>query len=242
MHRLIDALINLNVEHNPQIQYYPHHADCQARIEMGYSQAQKAESRQRVLDTAARQIREHGLEALGVADCMRSAGLTHGAFYGHFSSRDALIVAALEQAMTRGQTRVMSRAADAAEHSKTPFEAIVDAYLHPAHADNPGTGCALCALAGDAVHATADVKALYTTHLRRLADQLTQAAGGGGGDGSGDEAERERSAGTRSGGHDCGRDHAGARSGRSRTGAVNSHRRACAGHDAGRHCPAMNPE
>jgi len=152
---------------------------------MGYSQAQKAESRQRVLDTAARQIREHGLEALGVADCMRSAGLTHGAFYGHFSSRDALILAALEQAMTRGQKRVMSRAAGAAEHSKTPFEAIVDAYLHPAHADNPGTGCALCALGGDAAHATADVKALYTTHLRRLADQLTHAAVGG------DESEDE---------------------------------------------------
>ena len=147
---------------------------------MGFSQAQKAESRQRVLDTAARQIREDGLEALGVADCMRSAGLTHGAFYGHFSSRDALIVAALEQAMTRGEKRVMSLAADAADHSKTPFKAIADAYLHPAHADNPGTGCALCALAGDAVHATADVKALYTTHLRRLAEQLTQAAGSGG--------------------------------------------------------------
>ena len=47
---------------------------------MGYSQAQKAESRQRVLETASRQIREHGIEALGVAECMRSAGLTHGAF------------------------------------------------------------------------------------------------------------------------------------------------------------------
>jgi TetR/AcrR family transcriptional regulator, transcriptional repressor for nem operon len=190
MHRLYRRSVNLNVEHNPQIQYYPHHADCQARIKMGYSQAQKAESRQRVLDTAARQIREHGLEALGVADCMRSAGLTHGAFYGHFSSRDALIIAALEQAMTRGQKRVMSRAADAEKHSKTPLEAIADAYLHPAHADNPGTGCALCALAGDAVHATADVKALYTTHLRRLADQLTQAAGGENesGDESGSEA------------------------------------------------------
>jgi TetR/AcrR family transcriptional regulator, transcriptional repressor for nem operon len=145
---------------------------------MGFSQAQKAESRQRVLDVAARQIREHGLEALGVADCMRSAGLTHGAFYGHFSSRDALIVAALEQAMTRGETRVMSRATDAADHDKTPFKAIADAYLHPAHAENPGTGCALCALAGDAAHANADVKGLYTTYLRRLADQLTQAARG----------------------------------------------------------------
>jgi TetR/AcrR family transcriptional repressor of nem operon len=146
---------------------------------MGYSQAQKSKSRQRVLDTAARQIREHGLEALGVADCMRSAGLTHGAFYGHFSSRDALIVAALEQALTRGEKRVMSRAADAAENSRSPLQGIADAYLHPAHADNPGNGCALCALAGDAGHASADVKRLYTTHLRRLADQLTQAAGSG---------------------------------------------------------------
>jgi TetR/AcrR family transcriptional regulator, transcriptional repressor for nem operon len=146
---------------------------------MGYSQAQKSKSRQRVLDTAARQIREHGLEALGVADCMRSAGLTHGAFYGHFSSRDALIVAALEQALTRGEQRVMSRAADAAENSRSPLQGIADAYLHPAHADNPGNGCALCALAGDAGHASADVKRLYTTHLRRLADQLTQAAGSG---------------------------------------------------------------
>ena len=146
---------------------------------MGFSQAQKAESRQRVLDVAARQIREHGLEALGVADCMRSAGLTHGAFYGHFSSREALIRAALEQVLTKGQTRLRSRTADAAEHAKTPLEAIADAYLNPTHADNPGTGCALCALAGDTVHATADVKALYTTYLRQLAEHLTQAAAGG---------------------------------------------------------------
>ena len=144
---------------------------------MGFSQAQKAESRQRVLDAAARPIRERGLEALGVADCMRSAGLTHGAFYGHFSSREALIRAALEQALTKGQTRLRSRMADAAEHAKTPLEAIADAYLNPTHADNPGTGCALCAVAGDTVHATADVKALYTTYLRRLAAKLTQAAG-----------------------------------------------------------------
>jgi TetR/AcrR family transcriptional repressor of nem operon len=48
---------------------------------MGFSQAQKAESRQRVLDVAARQIREHGLEALGVADCMRSAGRSMGIFH-----------------------------------------------------------------------------------------------------------------------------------------------------------------
>jgi TetR/AcrR family transcriptional regulator, transcriptional repressor for nem operon len=148
---------------------------------MGYSQAQKAESRQRVLDAAARQIRENGIEALGVADCMRSAGLTHGAFYGHFASRDALIAAALEHALTQGKGRVMARANDAAAHAKTPLQAVTDAYLNEAHADNPGSGCALCALAGDAGHATADLKALYTTHLRQLAAQMTQASASGNG-------------------------------------------------------------
>ncbi len=143
---------------------------------MGYSQAQKAESRQRVLDVAARQIRENGIEALGVADCMRSAGLTHGAFYGHFASRDALIAAALEHALTLGKGRVMARANDAAAHAKTPLQSITDAYLSETHVDNPGSGCALCALAGDAGHATAELKALYTTHLRQLAAQITRAS------------------------------------------------------------------
>src|SRR5471032_227809 len=144
MHRLYRRVINLNVEHNPQIQYYPRHADCQARIEMGYSQAQKAESRQRVLDTAARQIREHGLEALGVAECMRSAGLTHGAFYGHFSSRDALILEALGRAVSQSEKRIGSLASGAVKRGETPLQAIAEVFLNERHVKNPGSGCALC--------------------------------------------------------------------------------------------------
>ncbi|MBK5120261.1 TetR/AcrR family transcriptional regulator [Burkholderia sp. R-69980] len=147
---------------------------------MGYSQAQKAESRQRVLETASRQIREHGIEALGVADCMRSAGLTHGAFYGHFSSRDELILEALEHAVSQGAKRIASLATSAGKHGETPLQSIVEGFLSERHVKNPGNGCALCALAGEARHANPDVREQLTKYVRKLASQITQAASGGG--------------------------------------------------------------
>jgi TetR/AcrR family transcriptional repressor of nem operon len=143
---------------------------------MGYSQAQKAESRQRVLEAASRQIREGGIEALGVADCMRSAGLTHGAFYGHFASRDALIIEALELAIKQGQKRINFLAADAKKRAQTPLQAIAEAFLSERHVKNPGNGCALCALAGEARHADSSVRELLTEHLQGLASRMADAA------------------------------------------------------------------
>ena len=146
---------------------------------MGYSQAQKAESRQRVLENASRQIREHGIEALGVADCMRSAGLTHGAFYGHFASRDALIVEALEYALQRSRERVVAREADGGEPTGTPLRSIAEMFLNERHLENPGEGCALCALAGEARHASADVRALLTRYLHELTARVAAATSSG---------------------------------------------------------------
>jgi TetR/AcrR family transcriptional regulator, transcriptional repressor for nem operon len=143
---------------------------------MGYSQAQKAESRQRVLENASRQIREHGIEALGVAECMRSAGLTHGAFYGHFSSRDALILEALEHAVSQSEKRIGSLASGAVKRGETPLQAIAEVFLNERHVKNPGNGCALCALAGEARHANPDVRERLTDYVRRLALQIAQAA------------------------------------------------------------------
>jgi TetR/AcrR family transcriptional repressor of nem operon len=147
---------------------------------MGYSQAQKAESRQRVLENASRQIRENGIEALGVADCMRSAGLTHGAFYGHFPSRDVLIVEALEYALTQSRARIASRDNDAGKRGETPLQSIAEAFLDERHVNDPGSGCALCALAGEARHANADVRALLTRYLNELTARVAQAAPSGG--------------------------------------------------------------
>jgi TetR/AcrR family transcriptional repressor of nem operon len=147
--------------------------------EMGYSQAQKAESRKRVLDTAAKQIREGGIEALGVADCMRSAGLTHGAFYGHFASRDALIVEALQHAMTGSADRLAALEDRASANSQTVLQSIADSYLSERHVQDPGAGCALCALAGDTTHAIPAVREVYTEYLLRFAARLAKAAAGG---------------------------------------------------------------
>ncbi|MDT7835505.1 TetR/AcrR family transcriptional regulator [Aquabacterium sp. OR-4] len=69
---------------------------------MGHSQADKAQSRERILAEAAGQIRDAGLESVSVARLMRSAGLTHGGFYGHFASRDELLAQALERALVDG--------------------------------------------------------------------------------------------------------------------------------------------
>jgi TetR/AcrR family transcriptional repressor of nem operon len=144
---------------------------------MGYSQAQKAESRARVLDAAATQIRETGIDSLGVADCMRAAGLTHGAFYAHFDSRDALIVAALEQAIAEGEGRIETSIRNAETHGKTPLEAIASSYLSERHLKAAGKGCALCALAGEARHSSDMIKGLLGRHLQRLAARLAEAAG-----------------------------------------------------------------
>jgi TetR/AcrR family transcriptional regulator, transcriptional repressor for nem operon len=142
---------------------------------MGYSQAQKAESRQRVLETAARQIRENGIEALGVADCMRSAGLTHGAFYGHFDSRDALIVEALEYAVAQSRKRIAALSTGTGGvKAKEPLRAIAESFLSDRHIKNPGTGCALCALAGEARHASPEVRNRLTTYVHSLASQIAQ--------------------------------------------------------------------
>jgi TetR/AcrR family transcriptional repressor of nem operon len=144
-------------------------------LEMGYSQAQKAESRQRVLETAARQIRENGIEGLGVADCMRSAGLTHGAFYGHFDSRDALIVEALEYAVAQSRKRIAALSAGTAGvKEKEPLRAIAESFLSERHIKNPGTGCALCALAGEARHASPEVRKRLTAYVHSLASQIAQ--------------------------------------------------------------------
>lgn len=146
---------------------------------MGYSQAQKAESRQRVLETAARQIREDGIAALGVADCMRSAGLTHGAFYGHFDSRDALIVEALEYAVARSRERIEAlRTGTGGVGAKEPLRAIAEAFLAERHVKNPGTGCALCALAGEARHASPEVRERLTAYVHTLAAQIAQTLAG----------------------------------------------------------------
>jgi len=144
---------------------------------MGHSRAEKAKSRERILEAAASQIRDGGLDSISIAQLMKAADLTHGGFYGHFASRDALLAAALERALEKG-----GAAFDAAKRRGTPdsVKSIVNRYLSPAHRDNPAAGCAIASLAPDVGRGdNAEVRRIMRERLDRAFALMTDAMGGG---------------------------------------------------------------
>jgi TetR/AcrR family transcriptional regulator, transcriptional repressor for nem operon len=129
---------------------------------MGHSQAEKAQNRERILHEAARQIRDNGLESVSVGALMESVNLTHGGFYGHFSSRSDLIAEALACALDEGE--VKARASN--DPDKLPSaSAMVKSYLSRAHRDAPGTGCAIAALISDVGRADEHCRAVMEPHI-----------------------------------------------------------------------------
>ena len=110
---------------------------------MKVSKEQMAENRERILETAAQLFREKGFDGIGVADLMKSAGLTHGGFYGHFASKDDLMAQATERALGKLHTAWAALARDAAHNGQDPLGAVESAYLSARHRDAPGHGCLL---------------------------------------------------------------------------------------------------
>jgi TetR/AcrR family transcriptional repressor of nem operon len=137
---------------------------------MGHSRADKEASHARIVERAARRFRERGLDGIGVADLMREAGLTHGGFYRHFDSRDALVEQALEAALAEGEARM-----EAAFGRPRPFRAIVEGYLSPKHRDEVAAGCALAALAPDVARARPEVRGAFARQVERTAATLQRA-------------------------------------------------------------------
>ncbi|MEU6657569.1 TetR/AcrR family transcriptional regulator [Streptomyces sp. NPDC046821] len=136
---------------------------------MGHSKADKAASRDRVLEIAARKVREEGVTRPGIADLMKEAGLTHGGFYKHFASRDELIAQATELALTEGTAKMEETARESEE---APRAGVVDAYLAERHRDSPGTGCALVTLGAAAGRGDQHFKEAYERQVRTYLDLL----------------------------------------------------------------------
>lgn len=113
---------------------------------MRRSQAEKAQSRERILDEAARRIRAGGPDSINIGELMKAVDLTHGGFYKHFASRDALVLAAVERAATAG-TGLFGE--DRNTGDSVAVKAVVDRYLSRQHRDNVAVGCAIAALAAD---------------------------------------------------------------------------------------------
>ena len=138
---------------------------------MGTSQAAKAASHDRILDIAAAHIRREGIDSLSVAELMQEAGLTHGGFYRHFASRDALVAEAAQRALSQGSSRALA-AAELGE--RRGYTAVVDGYLSPQHRDHPETGCAVAAIAEDIARAGGAPRADYTRQVREYLTVLQE--------------------------------------------------------------------
>ncbi len=142
---------------------------------MKVSREQAAQNRERILDAATQLFRERGFEGIGVADLMKTVGLTHGGFYGHFSSKDDLMAQACVRALARSQEN-WSRHADRSAEDALP--SIARSYLCARHRDDPGAGCLLAALGSDVARQGPGVRHAVTEGTRRAFDLLARAVPG----------------------------------------------------------------
>jgi TetR/AcrR family transcriptional repressor of nem operon len=129
----------------------------------------KAETRERILAAAGALFRSHGIDAVGVDAIMHQAGLTHGGFYAHFGSKEALVAEVSAAALARSAARWerISQEADPA----TALARIVDSYLDPAHVAAADHGCVLATL-GPEISRRQDARPGITTSIRRMLDAL----------------------------------------------------------------------
>ena len=126
---------------------------------MKVSKDQVAKHRAQILAAAGRLFRQRGFDGVSVAEIMKEAGLTHGAFYGYFPSKEALIAEAAAQAL-----------APAAKYM--PAEQFADTYLSPRHRDDRAGGCMFAGLGGEAVRGSDDLRRAMTDALRRQIDRF----------------------------------------------------------------------
>jgi AcrR family transcriptional regulator len=135
----------------------------------------RQQSHERILDAAARAVRRSGVAGVGVAEVMKEAGLTHGGFYAHFASRDALLAEALEHAGGQSIARLRERMRVRAGSGESPLRALVCEYLSEPHAEALELGCPVAAIASEMPRAPVALREVATGRVRGLA-ALVEAA------------------------------------------------------------------
>lgn len=137
---------------------------------MRYSKDHKSETHARIVKTASVRLREKGAHGIGVADLMKDAGLTHGGFYSHFASREALVVEAFSYAMDRSTERWRKLAEQTSPEQRLAL--IVESYLSRAHRDDPGRGCALPALGADIAREGPKTRKAFAAKVDQMIDMI----------------------------------------------------------------------
>ena len=134
---------------------------------MRYGKDQKEATRQRIVEAAGRRFKQDGIDGAGVAAVMSDAGLTNGAFYGHFTSKEDLVANVLAD-----QLRTQRHGFDAQPSDRAGLEAIIRAYLSPEHRDQCADGCPSAALLDEIARRPAATKHVYTDELLGIADDI----------------------------------------------------------------------
>ena len=130
----------------------------------------KQETHDKIVRTAAAAIRKSGYDGVSVADIMSQAGLTHGGFYAHFPSRDAMLAEALDRASAESLDG-FAKASDGKGASEA-LDAAVAFYLSDRHLASPETGCTLAALASETRRQTPEVRRVATRRVREMVDVI----------------------------------------------------------------------
>lgn len=144
--------------------------------------SKREQTHARILDVAARALRRDGFGGVGVAEVMKGAGLTHGGFYAHFDSREALLVEALAHADTESSPNLDRRAAALRADGASPLAALLTAYLSDEHlaAGAAGLGCVVGALGSEMARQAAPLREVARARIERLVDSVQAAFDEGG--------------------------------------------------------------
>jgi TetR/AcrR family transcriptional repressor of nem operon len=134
---------------------------------MRYSQDQKATTRRRILEVAGRRFKQDGIDGSGVATLMSDAGLTNGAFYGHFSSKEDLVANVLAD-----QLRMQRESFDDQPSDRAGLEAFVRSYLSPEHRDQVADGCPSAALLDEIARRPTDTRNVFTAEVMGVVDDI----------------------------------------------------------------------
>ncbi|MEW9306367.1 MULTISPECIES: TetR/AcrR family transcriptional regulator [Labrys] len=152
---------------------------------MRYDKGHKDATHRQILETAALRLLRDGIDGTGIAPLMADAGLTHGGFYSHFASKDALVREAVAHTLTQRRGKLRR----SAERADDPIEGLIRYYLRPIHRDMPDKGCAIAALSSEIARQSETTRAVFTEELFGSIGVVADALPGG-------DAEMRRSTAT----------------------------------------------
>lgn len=134
--------------------------------------AAKEASHERIVEAAARAIRRSGYDGTGVADIMKEAGLTHGAFYAHFASREAMLAEAADRA--GAESNAIAARVVASAPPEQALQALVQVYLSKEHLASIETGCPISALGSEMPRQTPEVRRAATQRIKEMMDLVAR--------------------------------------------------------------------